>query len=295
MFQFNSRITTSGLPSWNQVPFSEEIHSQPVLEDLSFLGLSDHVRDPETEKDELDFLCFGASKDFNIVSPLLSRRNSYDDLESALDFTQQSSLFCLPSDQQPSSQEPIMIKKAIKKAKKIPAVSRKVKAKAKTSKKAKTAKVKKRTTKKLGKKSAKKRLIRKESCSTMSRSSRSASLEKALSSDSAAEAELSKTAKMFKLKTRGSVTNIPQIYNTGLFCSTEDMAKEGASDCSQFVNSDMLKKLATTRVSHSGALAGIGSVLQQVRRIKQTNMEASSYMASLEAAIVSIDNIKVAM
>ena len=329
MFQFdNNRITTNDLPLWNNVTFGEDLGTKPAFEDLSFLGLQEDAfgSPAHSQQGELDYLCFGGAhtKDFNVVSPLLSRRNSFEYLEEPLMDLKPSSKFVLDQpfygvgdDFADSRSESDGLRKAIRKQsssksskksskrlskKSSKGSSQRSKKASQTAKAIKTLKSKprRRSSTKSSKVNQeefeKVRLARLNSLSTMSHSQVDSNSDKALSlvsgfSSHQTEEEQVKTDELYKLESRGVASNIPQIYNTELF-SSDSSAK---SDPSFFMNSSMLQKLTKTKKttkSQSASLSDLGAVFNKVRQIKQTNMEASSYMASLQVAISSIDQIK---
>lgn len=144
---------------------------------------------------------------------------------------------------------------------------------------------------------AKASLVRKklnsiETCSTISNSAKSETQDSIEFEDIKEELNLSSlidvdVRKTFKLDSRGVKSNIPQIFSSGLFSNDKSQKMEEMSNC--FINNSLFKPRNN---GASSQMKNVSSILGQIRGIKGTNLEAGSYMASLETTIESINKMK---
>lgn len=133
----------------------------------------------------------------------------------------------------------------------------------------------------------KKRLNSLETCSTLSNSANSAEIieeeEEKINFKPLIDVDVNKT---FKLQTRGVVSNIPQIFNSGLFSKSNSKGRDLSTS---FIDTALFKSETTKTGSQ---MKSVTSVLGQLKIFKDTNLEAGSYMASLETTIESINKMK---
>lgn len=256
--------------------------------------------------DDFDFLCLDGEKNVDIVPPLVFPGEEEEKQPTeALEFGESSKFVGLPitrnskdvvskdielrkiSLEEESSALELRIKKKIQKAKSVK-ISQKASKKGRRPTK-KTSKARSVRTKAS---IVRKKLNSIETCSTISNSAKSDNPDSMEFEEIKGQLNLSSlidvdVRKTFKLDSRGVKSNIPQIFSSGLFSNDKSQKIEELSNC--FINKTLFKP---RNAGASSQMKSVSSVLGQIRGIKGINLEAGSYMASLETTIESINKMK---
>ena len=91
----------------------------------------------------------------------------------------------------------------------------------------------------------------------------------------------------FKLDTKGTSSNIPQVFTSNLF-TVAPVSKKAATD--EFMNLAMLKTQTNSSNNQIGEVKNLLSVIGKKK--EGLNLEAGSYMATLEYTMRSISGMK---
>lgn len=287
-FRFN-RIASPLISKWDSDPFPGD-----ELASTNFFNFPSENLKIEEEHD-FDFLCFGRSKIEEepesptfIQAPKFAVEDCFNNKitvvktkTSSKDLFAQTLIAAEVSDD-----DIIRPKKKIQKAKSV-----------KMSKKKLTEKKKRR--KQSAAKSAKNSLEKKrlnsiETCSTISNSANSTGMTEESLGENAVidfkkiiDIDVNKT---FKLESRGVKSNVPQIFNSTLFSKADTSKEEELSNC--FINTTLTMLKNNRNEDMGNQITNVTSMLGQLKIFKETNLEAGSYMASLETTIESISKMK---
>lgn len=274
-FNFN-RLASPIISQWDSEPFQGDELARAEL--FSFPTRKERTQDT-FKADDIGFLCFGGNDVIEPSSPglmpvtpfagdqcfnikALPLRPNFKDVTSK----------DIKAAEISEEEECLKPTKKISKAKSVRA-----KKKRRKNSKAKSVKIL----------LMKKRLDSIETCSSLSNSGDSSKMveeEENLNFKPIIKLDVNRT---FKLKSRGIKSNIPQIFNSSLFSNSNSNKIEELSNC--FINSTLLKKRAEKKNSQ---VQSVTSVLGQLKIFKESNLEAGSYMASLETTIESINKMK---